>query len=315
MDKLLFLKRVVKKNPHENKCDRIIEDKVERRYYKFEDKFINKNGFYYISKKNESEIELLEIIKNLFYFDNKVPVIDFFNSIYCDGWEALNSIVRYIESSKESKEEFDIVIQIENEYKKIKYKINFKIEDNENRAIIIFRDDLSKESNKIISLFGGKQALRNKNSKAELNKNNPYIIMLNSNMEVPDMLEFKINAENTHSYKFNVVKSWKYDMKKMFDENVYLFFPLKIFDLEKRLFNISDESVCHDLVRYEVVRFFREMNNYLKKIKEKGIISQNDMHELNSIASNLLLNIINKETQTLAQIDKKFVDSLMITVS
>lgn len=51
MDKLLFLKRVAKKNPYENKCDRIIEDKVERRYYKFEDKFINKNGFYYISKK------------------------------------------------------------------------------------------------------------------------------------------------------------------------------------------------------------------------------------------------------------------------
>lgn len=315
MDKLLFLKIETKKESYEHNCDRIIEDKGERRYYKFEDKFINENGFYYIRKKNESEIKLLKIMKNLFYFNNKVPLLDFINAIYCDGWESLNSIVRYIENSKELKEEFDIIIQIENEYKKIRYKINLEMEDNENRAIIIFRDDLSEQSNKIISLFSGKQILRKKNSKSGLNKNNPYIIMLNSNIEVPEILEFKATEENTYMHKFNVVKSWKYDMKKMFDENAYLFFPLKIFDLEKRLFNISDESVCHDLVKYEVVRFFREMNNYLNKVKEKGIISQNDIHELNLITSNLLLNIINNDTQTLSKVDKKFVDSLMITVS
>ncbi len=315
MDKLLFLKKGRKKESYEDKCDRIIEDKVERRYHKFEDKFINENGFYYINEKNKSELELLKIIKTLFYFDNKAPLIDCINSMYCDGWEVSNSIVRYIENSQDLKEEFDIVIQIENEYKKIKYKINFIVEDNENRAIIIFRDDLSKESNKIISLFGEKQTLRKKSTKSELNKNNPYIIMLNSNMEVPDILEFKATEGNGYLHKFNIVKSWKHDMKSMFDENEYLFFPLKIFDLEKRLFNISDELVCHDFVKYEVGRFFREMNNYLNKVKEKGIISQNDIHDLNLIASNLLLNIMNKDTQTLSQVDKKFVDSLMITVS
>ena len=315
MDKVLFLKRGTKREAYEYKCDRIIEDKVERRYYKIQDNFVNEDRRSYIKEKNESEIELLKIIKDLLYFDNKFPLVDFINSIYCDGWDACESIVKYIESDEELKEEFAIIIQIENEYKKVRYKINFKIEDNENRAIIIFRDDLSQESNKIISLFGGKQTLAKKKSKAELNKNNPYIIMLNSNMDVPDILEFKISDGKRNLYKFNIVKSWKYDMRKMFDENAYLFFPLKIFDLEKRLVSISHESACHDLARYEVVRFFREMNNYLKKVKEKGIISQNDIHELNLITSNLLLNIVNKDTQALSQLDKKFVDSLMSTVS
>lgn len=315
MDNLLFLKTGLKKKIYDHKCDRIIEHKVERPSNKFEDKFINKIKIYDINQKSESEVELLSIIKELFYFDNKTPIIDFFNSLYCDGMQTSNSSIEYIDVNQEIEKESDIKIQIENEYKKIQYKIEFRIEDYENLGIIISRDELYNKSNKIISLFGESQVLKKKNNKLELNKINPYIIMLNSNMEVPDVLEFKSNNDNNYSYKFNILKSWKYDLKKMFDENMYLFFPLKIFDLKKRLFNMGDDPICDELIRYEIVRFFREMNIYLKKVKEKDAISQSDIDKFNSIASTLLLNVISKDNQLLSQVDKKFVDSLMITVS
>lgn len=314
MEKVIFLNKEKKYNSYKFKSDSILENKVERHCNKFKNKFINENNFYNIDQKSNSEIELVSVIEKLICFKNKTPIIDFLNCIYCDGWRTSNTSIKYIKN-EELKKDFDIMLQVQNDYKRIEYKIRFKVKDCENLAIIIFRDDLSDESNNIINLFEKTQILKKKNSKMELNKTNPYIIMLNSNMEVPDMLEIKSNNESSYLYKFNVVKSWKYDLKRMYVENIYLFFPLKIFDLEKRIFSMSDNSAYYDLIRYEVISFFREMNNYLKKLKEREVLLQSDIEEMNMIASELLLNISAENSKALSEINQEILDKLIITVS
>ena len=314
MKKVLFLNKEKKYNSCKFKSDSILENKVERHCNKFKNKFINENNFYSIDEKNNLEIKLVSVIEKLICFKNKTPMIDFLNSIYCDGWGTSNTSIKY-EKNEELKKDFDIMIQVKNDYKRIEYKIRFKVKDCENLAIIIFRDDLSDESDKIISLFGERQMLNKKNRKAESNKINPYIIMLYSNIEVPDILEVKSNNETNYLYEFNVVKGWKYDLKKMYNENIYLFFPLKIFDLEKRIFSMSDNSVCYDLIKYEIIGFFKEMNNYLKKLKEREVLFQSDIEEINMIASELLLNITSENSKVLSKINQEIVDSLITTVS
>ena len=66
--------------------------------------------------------------------------------------------------------------------------------------------------------------------------------MFNSNIEVPDVYEFKSDFEGENiDYKINIMKSWKYDFKQLFEKNMYLLFPMKVLDLRKRLLSISQD--------------------------------------------------------------------------
>ena len=105
-------------------------------------------------------------------------------------------------------------------------------------------------------------------------------------------------------YKVNVIKSWKYDFKQLFEKNMYLLFPMKVLDLKKRLLSISQEIESKDLIKDYIVRFFKDMNKYLKKIKDKNLITDKDINEMNLIAIDLLNHFIREKNNVFVDIKR-----------
>ena len=129
--------------------------------------------------------------------------------------------------------------------------------------------------------------------------------MFNANIAVPDVYEYKSNFEDQNiDYKINIMKSWKYDFKQLFEKNMYLLFPMKVLDLRKRLLSISTEMNSRDLIKDYIVKFFKDMNKYLNKIKDKNLITDKDINEMNLIAVDLLNHFIREKNNVFVDIKR-----------
>lgn len=260
------------------------------------------------NSKNEKFLN--KIIERIFLLNNNKLITEFLNSIYNDDL-SINTRIEYIKNKeiisnneviilKNSNYNFGIVA--EDEYKKFEYKIQFQVKDDQNIGIMISKIDLSKTCN-ILSL-NKKKRERNKVNNVKENYNK-CLIMLNSNIEVPDVYEVKCtdNGQNTEC-KVNIIKSWKYDFKGLLEKDMYLLFPLKVLDLRKRLLSINDELVSKDLIKDEIIRFFREMNKNLKRVRDFNLITDKDINELNLIAIDLLNHFIREKNNIFIDIKR-----------
>ena len=129
--------------------------------------------------------------------------------------------------------------------------------------------------------------------------------MFNSNIQVPDVYEFKSSFKGENiDCKINVIKSWKYDFRHLFEKNMYLLFPMKVLDLKKRLLSISTEMNSRDLIKDYIVKFFKDMNKYLNKIKDKNLITDKDINEMNLIAVDLLNHFIREKNNVFVDIKR-----------
>lgn len=261
-------------------------------------------------KYSKNEKNLNKIMKKIFLLKNNIPIINFINSIYNDDLSTSTKL-EYIKNKKVvNKSEvillknsiYNVRILAEDGYKKIEYKIQFQAKDDENLAIIINRTNHAETKN-IISLNKKKKEHSLNHSLKEYSDR--CIIMLNSNIEVPDVCEFKSNAdgENTDC-KVTVIKGWKYDFKQLFENDMYLLFPMKVLDLKQRLISISDEFTTKELIKDEIIRFFKVMNRYLKRVKEMNLITEKDINELNLIAIDLLNNFITEKNNIFVDIKR-----------
>jgi hypothetical protein len=77
---------------------------------------------------------------------------------------------------------------------------------------------------------------------------------------------------------------------------------MKVLDLKNRLLTISQEVLSKELIKDEIVRFFKDMNRYLMKIKDKNLISEKDVTEYNLIAIDLLTYFIKEKTNSFVDI-------------
>lgn len=77
---------------------------------------------------------------------------------------------------------------------------------------------------------------------------------------------------------------------------MYLLFPLKVIDSKKRLLDINTELVSKNLIRSEMLGFFRELNRYLNRVKSLGLITDDDINEVNLITIDLLISLINEKS-------------------
>lgn|GEM_PF-3511804 len=327
MNKLILLNEIkkekMKSSNYSLKINKIKNEQEgnDKLYIDFKEKFnclqdrdeiinlneINEKGIKY--SKNEKNLN--KIMKKIFLLKNNVPIINFINSIYNDDLSTSTKL-EYIKNKKiVNKNEvillinsiYSIRILAEDGYKKFEYKIQFQAKDDENLAIIINRTNHTETKN-IISLSKKKKENNPNNSLKEYSSDR-CIIMLNSNIEVPDVYEFKSNAkgENTDC-KATVIKGWKYDFKQLFENDMYLLFPMKVLDLKQRLISISNEFTTKELVKDEIIRFFKVMNRYLKRIKEMNLITEKDINELNLIAIDLLNNFITEKNNIFVDIKR-----------
>lgn len=313
MNKLILLSEVIKEktkiknglvkfskveNEQENSNESYVTFKEKFKLYQDNEESISlNNGDIEKIKYNKYDKKLNKIMKRIFSMDNKALIIEFINSIYNDDL-SINSNIEYINdkdiiSSNEviilKNSNYNIRFLLEDEYKKFEYKIQFETKDDQNIAIIITKLNLSNYNN-IISLNKKKKEHEINDLDESLKGNiTKCIVMLNSNMEVPDIFEFKSDFSRINSTnKVNIIKGWKYDFKQLFEKNMHLLFPMKVLDLRKRLLSINEELLSKDLIKDEISRFFKDMNKYLIKIKDMNLITGKEINELNSIATDLL---------------------------
>lgn len=327
MNKLILLNEVrEEKVKYRNKLLTVIEDDAEQQEYKnsyvtFKEKFNclqNREGLFSLNNDNDAkakssvfEKKLIKIMERIFSLKNYMPLMELINSIYNDDFNetAKVNITKNREGSKSEviilkDSNYNLKVSAEDEYKKIEYKIQFQAKDEQNIGIIISKVDLSDDNN-VISL--------NKKRKEYVNENNlkedstKYLIMLNSSIEVPDEYEFRDDCEGENvACKVNIIKGWKYDFKQLFESSMYLLIPMKVIDFIKISSGLNRELISKEQIKDEMIRLYKDINKYLSKAKNKAVLNDKDINELNILAVDLLnLFIIDKKDNLLFEINRE----------
>src|SRR5471030_660582 len=220
MNKLVLLSKIreekTKNNDKLSKLNKveIIEEDSNKSYVTFKEKFDlfqNKEGFIYLNSRNgrknihsKYEKRLNKIMKRIFSIQNKVPFIGFLNSIYGDELST-NSTIKYIKNKdiinnnevinlKDSN--YNIRVLVEDEYRKLEYEIQFQTRDDQNTALTISKIDLTSNYDNVLSLNKKKREYEKEQiDKSSKDSDMQCLIMLNCNIEVPDVYEFKSDVE------------------------------------------------------------------------------------------------------------------------
>lgn len=277
----------------------------------------NKNGInsstINLMKLNETNLKnkMNKIIKDLFILENKRSLIDTINYICNDGLSH-NAEIDYLYEQDNIKyknkvflfEEifYDIRILAKDNKRRFIYEIQSKTKNNENIAIRILKYDFKFNSGQSISINQEKN-----NEIEEMMYTKPtelYEIVLNSNIEVPDIYNLNIEINNKKlEYRVNVLKSWKYDFKDLYEKNIILLLPLKVLDLRDRLIEIKNEieklpennirilprkTQLKNYIKDETYRFFYKMNLFIDKASYQGMLYEKDILKFNLTAIELL---------------------------
>ena len=277
----------------------------------------NKNGInsstINLMKLNETNLKnkMNKIIKDLFILENKRSLIDTINYICNDGLSH-NAEIHYLYEQDNIKyknkvflfEEifYDIRILAKDNKRRFIYEIQSKTKNNENIAIRILKYDFKFNSGQSISINQEKN-----NEIEEMMYTKPtelYEIVLNSNIEVPDIYNLNIEINNKKlEYRVNVLKSWKYDFKDLYEKNIILLLPLKVLDLRDRLIAIKNEieklpennirilprkTQLKNYIKDETYRFFYKMNLFIDKANYQGMLYEKDILKFNLTAIELL---------------------------
>lgn len=316
-----------------NKSKTIIQNELNRYNNEVKEKISNNevkdNVINLRSKDNKSiinvdiekncEMKINHILKNLFMLDNSRPLIDFLNSIFDDSL-SLNTKINYINNDEKTKDNENFSLEntisdvkfLANDKNRIfKYKVKFQTKSDNQISINIFKYDLDLDDGQ--RLEHNYEKYKNHigyKHRTEMVLPKLCIILIDSKVEVPDTYKVKLEFNNQSIYyKSNVLKSWKYDLKRLYQKNIYLLLPLKVFDLRKRLLSTKDQiellskeinktlqqnTKFKNLIKDDIFNFFKSTNIYLNKIEQDGLIDNEDIKELNLISMDLLSYFINE---------------------
>lgn len=292
MNKLVLLNDIKK----ENKVNNIIKEKnncklnniVNKDYKDFKEKFCGHiDGS--ANECNSNMQNAAVIIKKLFFLENKQSFIDLMNFLY-DDCLGTNTVINL--DSECTGEQNSFIVSAIDDYREFRYKIGIQVYDCSNAAIYIKKNDVDGNFKNVVNFQVKKNLYKkscdNEDSVLISNNNEIKVIVIDSNIEVPDLLKILTNPENgSENRELKIFKSWKYDFKKIVENNIYLLAPLKIFDFKKRLTALADEGYSEKFLKEEVVRFFKEINASLYRVKDKGKIDDEDIKQINIIAMEL----------------------------
>lgn len=290
MNKLVLLKDI-------KKDSRIVKEKTELKinniinkdYTNFKEKFCgNLNGK--INDINCNINDIAKIIKNLFLIDNKQPFVDLINFLYDD---CLGTNISINFNDEDDNRANFIILSVSDDYRKFLYEIFIQSYDDSNIALYIKKEQINETFKNVVNFNMKKnqykKACDSEEDSQDIKENNNFkIIVIDSDIEVPELLEVEVNQENElKKYKLDILKSWKYDFKKLIENNIYFLFPLKIFDLKKRINVLIELGYSQEFLKEEVARFFNELNSSLYRIKYKGIINDKEIDYINIITMQL----------------------------
>jgi hypothetical protein len=194
-------------------------------------------------KEEFTALEMDGILKRLFMIKDKVPIIDFLNSIFKDNLsynakisygntEIINDKLKLNTSISQRKNYItfhaDLYLRVEDNKETYEYAIEFQTVFDKEIAIRVFRYSFERA----ISL----DYYREKN-RIILNFPEPYLILIEEDKDVGDTLTLELRVPKRDSYEFDirVLRYWNYDLEKLYEENLYLLYPLQIFRLRKEM--------------------------------------------------------------------------------
>lgn len=326
MNKLILLNKVREEKARwKNKSSNCIADDKGQKdcknsYITFKEKFNclqNKeeldNGNKVKIKRSRFERNLNIILERIFLLNNNTLLLEFINAIYNDDLSS-DTKIKYTKDKKSILKDpnYNIKILAEDEYKKFEYVIQFQIKDEQNIGIIISKKQLLNNPN-VISFNRKRQEYINENNL----KNNckKCLIILNSNVEVPDACEFIADCDGKDiACKVNIIKSWKYDFKQLLENKMYLLIPTKVIDFMKIISRMNNDILSKEemkeTIKKDIIGFYKDMNRYLNKIKADNLITENDIDEINILAVDLLNEFIRDKNNILIDIKRDIEDAL-----
>jgi hypothetical protein len=268
--------------------------------------FYNTKPINFEIREDKEEFVALEmdgILKRLFMIKDKVPIIDFLNSIFNDNLsydakisygntEIINNnpkIVRKKRKSMTLRKNYitfhaDLYLRVEDNDEAYEYAIEFQTVFDKEIAIRIFRYNFERA----ISL----DYYRDKN-RIILNFPEPYLILIEEDKDVSDTITLELRVPKRNSYEFDikVLRYWNYDLDKLYEENLYLLYPLQIFRLRKEMDQVhkrknADVSRMNILYKrlLEVAMFAVQA---IDKAYEHGKIELTTYNEMITALSNL----------------------------
>ncbi|KOA18744.1 hypothetical protein CLHOM_30280 [Clostridium homopropionicum DSM 5847] len=250
----------------------------------------------------KSYIQIDAIMKKLFSIKNPIPIIDFLNSIYGDNisygakisYSDKEIINRKNSSSKLVSFYADMYITITDDNEVYEYALEFQTIFDKEIAVRIFRYSFERAV-KLADYSKAKEVIK-------LKMPEPYIILIEEAGGIEDTikLEMEFSKGVTLKYYIKVLRYWTYDLKKLYEENMYLLYPLQIFKLRKKMNEVSISNKVEEVKKSEMFKLYEEMIILLKntltaidKAYEDGKIEIGDYNEMNIVIENLSSYFIN----------------------
>lgn len=261
----------------------------------------------FIKEEETNYLQMDKIMKRLFMLENKGPIIDFLNAIYGDniGYDAkftygnreINNISEGV--SKYISYYADMFIKVEDKEKIYEYALEFQTVFENDMAIRIFRYSFEKAARNIINL-----KLKNY---TEITLPEPYLIVLEEEKDLEDYITLKINVPKGKSFNYNikVLRYWKYDLDKLYNENMYLLYPLQLFKLKKYMENISKRKCSYA----QKEKLMSKIYDILKETVNKTITAIDKAYDdgkINIVDYNEMIIIIENLNSYFAQMYGKF---------
>ncbi|HEY5561584.1 MAG TPA: hypothetical protein VIK72_07465 [Clostridiaceae bacterium] len=268
--------------------------------------------------KYRSRIQLDKIMKSLFYIHNKKPVIDLLNSLYGDniGYSAKLTYLNK-EMINESihktavliSHECDMLIKVDFRGKSYEYILEFQTQNDKSIGIRLFRYSFELKVQSINDL--------NVNP-IIIDLPNPYVIMLEENKNVPDLQEIIIRIPNGEQLKYSsrVLKYWQYDLDLLYKNNMYLLFPLKVFQVRKKINKIKEsgkKTPKYDLlingIKDDIFKVTKEILEHINIIYKERTIEVSEYNEFGVVITNLILYLC-QEVDKLSHVDEEVRDMI-----
>ncbi|MCM1988813.1 DUF4351 domain-containing protein [Oceanirhabdus seepicola] len=253
-----------------------------------------------------SYLQMDKIMKKLFSIHNKKPIIDFLNAIYKDNI-SYDAEINYRNKEFINLHKYktvyyshyaDMYVKVEDGQNIYEYEIEFQTVHDEKMAIRLFR-------------YGFEKAVE----KADFSKLNeiitirlpePFLIVLEEGKGIPDEVKLKLEIpkQGEFIYKSKVLKYWRYDIEMLYNENMYLLYPLQIFKLRKSMKEISrsrksqeEKRIKMDKIHNQMLRMTRETLVAMSKAYDEGKLELNDFDTMNTIIENLISYFNDKYTK------------------
>ena len=252
---------------------------------------------FYINEDDSKNtyLQMDKIMKKLFTLKEKTPIIDFLNSAYGDNL-SYESVISYSNTEINNSKAFsasyitfhaDMFITVADSNKVYEYAIEFQTRFDEEILIRMFRYSFERAAKL--------EYLRNKN-KVRLKFPEPYLILLEEEKEINDEITLEIEMPKAViiNFKVKVLKYWDYDLQRLYDENMYLLYPLQIFKLRKDMEIIKNSKKSEQFKKVELkllsVRLLETIKKTLvaiDKAYEDGKIELTNYDEMTTVIENL----------------------------